>query len=126
METDKLVYDVDYQGPLEALVDWIAGGNFDGYIYKTYLRFSRESNTVVSKCKIVDQTAYDDHREDWEQVGTFSFDTVHGAITCTFEKFTLRGRILGDRNQYIAFSSYRPEIRQEKSICYELLAGVDV
>ncbi len=39
MEIEKLRYNIDYKGGLVAIVDWIAGGNFDGYLYKTSLEY---------------------------------------------------------------------------------------
>jgi len=119
MEIEKLQYDVDYKGSLHASVDWIAGGNFDGYIYRSCLRFLKENNRVIKTIKIVDDSHYDDKVYTEEIYGTFS-ETDKGTITCVFPDFKMRGKILGEKNQYIAFSVFISQNGRDVPECYEL------
>jgi hypothetical protein len=119
MEIEKLQYDVDYKGALIASVDWIAGGNFDGYVYRVCLRFIKENNRVIKAIKIVDDSHYDDKAYGKENYGTFS-ETDKGTITCVFPNFRMRGKILGDKNQYIAFSIFPAPQYSRDTECYEI------
>jgi hypothetical protein len=121
MTMGKLQYDVDYKGELMARIDWVAGGNFDGYLYRVHLRFLKENNTVIRAIKIVDDSRYDDdaYKEEKYEYGTYS-EADERAITCVFPNFEMRGRVLGEINQYIAFSVYFPRTKLHETQCYEL------
>jgi hypothetical protein len=118
MRIQKLRYDVDYKGLLGARIDWVGGGNFDGYIYRVCLRFLKENNRVVRTIKIVDDSRYDGEAYTAENYGTFS-ETDKATITCIFPEFQMRGKILGERNQYIAFSIFTPQRNIDVVECYE-------
>jgi hypothetical protein len=119
MEIEKLRYDQDYKGSLTASIDWIAGGNFDGYIYRVHLRFLKDGNRVIKAVKIVDDSRYDDEAYMEENYGTFS-ETDKGTITCVFPNFEMRGKILGEANQYIAFSVFLSGNKEHVTECYEI------
>ena len=120
MEIAKLVFNVDYKGSLFASVDWIAGGNFDGYIIRNSIRFIKENNIVIRTQTVVDKSRYDDDINSSEISGTY-FESGHATISCVFEKFEMRGKILGDKNQFIAFSLYSRENNISRTECYELV-----
>lgn len=109
-----LVYNADYEGLLGASIDWVAGGNFDGYIHKTILRFY-EDGRVLRTFKIIDQSRYDGLIENSDRMGSFRA-TDTGTFTCSFDTYSMRGRILGDKNQYLAFSIFEHGLTE----CYEL------
>ncbi len=88
MKIPNLMYNINYISSPQATVDWIAGGNFDGYIYKTILRFLEDSHTVIRTTVIVDKSRYDSEINTSEQTGTFS-ETEKSTITCTFQNFSL-------------------------------------
>jgi hypothetical protein len=119
MELEKLFYDRDYEGQLLTQVDWIAGGNFDGYILRKYLRFSKADNMVTRITKVIDNSRYDGIIESTELKGTFS-ETDKATITCRFENIEMRGKILGDKNQYIAFSIISLPSNIILTECYEI------
>ena len=92
MKIENLVYNADYNsGPL-ARIDWIAGGNFDGYIYRITLRFSEENNMVTRIVKIIEKSRYDGKISTQELKGTF-FETDKRAIMCEFGEFRMHGKI---------------------------------
>ncbi|MCX6180352.1 MAG: hypothetical protein NT150_00295 [Bacteroidetes bacterium] len=119
MELEKLIYDIDYEGRLKTQVDWIAGGNFDGYILREYLRFSKTDNTVKRITRVIDSSRYDGIIESTEIKGTF-YETDKATITCKFENFEMRGKILGDKNQYIAFSINGLHSNTIPNECYQM------
>ncbi|WP_343672802.1 hypothetical protein [Chitinophaga sp.] len=110
MSIEKIVFDKVYEGPVDADIDWVAGGNFDGYIYKTTLRFTEEKNKVVLTTKIIDQSRYDGKEFDKDAIGTFSVSDKR-AIVCEFPGFDMRGRFLGENGEFIAFSIWHNKNR---------------
>ncbi|WPQ60489.1 hypothetical protein SIO70_19255 [Chitinophaga sancti] len=122
MSIEKIVFDKAYDGPIDADIDWVAGGNFDGYIYKTTLRFTEEKNEVVLTTKIVDQSRYDGEEFDTNDIGTFSVSDKR-AIVCQFPGFDMRGRFLGENCEFIAFSIwYNKDRTRTYSKVYTLTA----
>lgn len=73
MITDEPNYEVEYHGGISASIDWIAGGNFDGYIYKNILKFIKENKQVIMQTEILDKSRYDDEIEPSETIGVFEF-----------------------------------------------------
>lgn len=111
MSIERIVFDKVYEGPIDAFVDWIAGGNFDGYLYKTSLRFSQAESKVVLTTKIIDQSKYDDRNaHDQDSVGTYTV-TDKRAIVCQFGDFEMRGMVVGKEHEFIAFSCWRNKDR---------------
>lgn len=115
---DDLKFNVEYEGPLLASIDWVAGGNFDGYVYQSFLRF-QEDSTVIIATRIIDQSRYDGKMNDSEIRGTFS-EGDKRTIDCVFEKFEMRGKILGLKNDLIAFAILNPKTRDHSTECYKL------
>jgi hypothetical protein len=120
METEKIYWDRAYEGPLNASIDWVAGGNFDGYVYRITLRFVAEGRKVIRTKSILDQSRYDGHVASDESIGTFS-DTDKATLTCFFDTFQMRGKLLGERNQFIAFDIWPANRDLDRwTECYEL------
>lgn len=79
---EKLKLEETYEGGLSASIDWVAGGNFDGYVYRKTLRFS-EHNIVRMNTIILDQSRYDGEADNAEMIGHHEASD-HKTITCTF------------------------------------------
>jgi hypothetical protein len=116
----EIEYGVDYEtGTMVGFIDWIAGGNFDGYLYKKALNFSKTGNKVILTSKIIDQSHYDGHKEDVQIVGKYKY-TDKVTITCIFDSFEMRGKLLGKNNQYIAFSIFNHDSQgTSREECYK-------
>lgn len=112
-------FEKKYLGPLSAIIDWVAGGNFDGYVYRQSIVFHENDNSLTARTKILDQSRYDDQRNDSERKGTYSF-TDKNTITCQIGQLSMRGKILGENARYIAFSYLHPHSNEQESICFEL------
>jgi hypothetical protein len=119
MQEAHLRYNRDYLGPLSARVDWVAGGNFDGYLYQQSLRFARRGSVAWLRTKIVDASRYDDVATDSVIEGEYAC-TDHGTITCTFGSTRMRGVLLGKGLKTIAFSQMHPQMKQIEPICFTL------
>lgn len=114
------VYEKNYRSGICASIDWVAGGNYDGYIYEKSLIFIRESKKVIMKTKILDDSRYDGVINDGEVVGSYSF-TDHNTITCYFGEIRMRGKVLGINNEYIAFSIFHQRISYPMKESYGLI-----
>jgi hypothetical protein len=114
---EKLKLEETYEGGLSASIDWVAGGNFDGYVYRKTLRFS-EHNIVRMNTIILDQSRYDGEAENAEMIGHYEASD-HKTITCTFGDYKMRGKILGEQGAYIAFSISHPDVKKSSSECYK-------
>lgn len=112
MSIEKIAFDKVYEGPMDACIDWIAGGNFDGYIYKTSLKFTAEKHEVVLTTRIIDQSRFDGIEFDEDLIGRFEFSDKR-AIVCQFPNFDMRGRLLGENNEFIAFSIWHNKNRDK-------------
>lgn len=118
MPAPILSFEIPYQTGLTASVDWVAGGNFDGYIYQKSLTFFSENNKVVWQKNIIDQSKHDNKLENSALTGTFEFSD-HGTITCYFSSFTMRGVCLGDQHQYLVFSTFFEISKLQVSECFK-------
>ncbi|WP_343691823.1 hypothetical protein [Chitinophaga sp.] len=112
MSIEKIAFDKVYEGPVDARIDWVAGGNFDGYIYKTSLRFTEEKSEVVLTTRIIDQSSFDGIEFDEDLIGKFEFSDKR-AIVCQFPNFDMRGSLLGENNEFIAFSIWHNKNREK-------------
>ena len=115
---DKLKLEKPYKGGLSASIDWVAGGNFDGFVYQNILIFS-EDHTVKCLTIVLDQSRYDGEKENSELIGHYE-ETDHKTITCVFGDYKMRGKVLGNEGEYIAFSGSHPNFKQTYSECYQL------
>jgi len=107
------------QGPKAGFIDWIAGGNFDGFILQKSIEFIEENMQVVMRTKILDQSCYDGHEQDSECLGTFEYSN-NNTITVTYKTIELRGKILGENREYIAFSVSQPRINGGQDEVYSI------
>jgi hypothetical protein len=104
---NHLKLEEDYIGGVSAEVDWVAGGNFDGYVFKRILRFSK-NNMVKMTTIILDHSRYDRDITDFEVTGKYE-ETDHNTITCYVGLRQMRGVNLGDQGKYLTFSVHYPE-----------------
>ncbi len=107
-----------YVGSLSASIDWVAGGNFDGYVYRSTLQFY-EDGQVDKRIVVLHQAHYDGTKQDIFSTGQFEY-TDHETITCTFGTMKMRGKVLGEDGRFIAFSLMYPEQKYPVSEVYEL------
>ncbi|MFN8395019.1 MAG: hypothetical protein U0176_10260 [Bacteroidia bacterium] len=117
---NRLRFGKNYLGGLKASVDWVAGGNFDGYVYRFRMRFENGNGVVTLEKEVLDKSRYDDEVRPLRLVGEY-FETDHSTITCRFPDFSMRGVVTGDRGQYLAFSASRGN--DSWTECYQLEKG---
>lgn len=104
MSVTKPHFETEYkQGPKAGYVDWVAGGNFDGYITQQSISFIEHNNQVLVQTRIIDQSRYDGYAEESETFGSFS-DTDKDTITVKYGQLEMRGKILGENKEFIVFS----------------------
>ena len=117
MKIENLSYDTLYEGNLDASIDWVAGGNFDGYITQTSLYFIEEGSIVIWRRTVLDQSRYDGEAEDLELHGKFR-EADKKTLTCTFKEFEIRGKILGNKHELIAFAYWEPREWHDKTCVF--------
>lgn len=123
MKIPHLQYDEDYYGPLSASVDWVAGGNFDGYVYQQRLRFSEKDQKVTLFYDIIDASRYDSKVDAGSVEGHYQA-TDHETITCSIGETTLRGVLLGPNKSIIAFSRRQVGVDRLDDVCYALQKSI--
>ena len=105
-------FDLEYeQGPTAPFVDWVAGGNFDGYIQKKSLRFIESNNQVLIKETILDQSRFDGEAKNSETFGKFEY-TDKDTITIRYADIEMRGKILGENREFIVFDIFSQNIKE--------------
>lgn len=119
LDVEKLRFGLTYESGEMAIIDWVAGGNFDGYIYKKYLVFYEKDNKVTLELKVINQERSDSSINDNLQEGKF-VASDHNTITCIFEGMNMRGKVLGENFEFIAFSIHYPNFNRIISECYHL------
>jgi hypothetical protein len=117
MSIVKIVFGKEYIGNLEGRADWVAGGNFDGYIKQSTLVF-HSNKTVIKKTNIVDDTRYDGVVQGNESIGRYS-ETDKKAIECEFDNFSMLGYILGGEHQYLIFTVISKKNNYTSTECYQ-------
>ena len=117
MKIENLSYHTLYEGNFDARIDWVAGGNFDGYVTQTSLYFIEEGSTVIWRRTVLDQSRYDGEAQDLELRGKFR-ETDKITLTCTFKEFEIRGKILGKNHELIAFAYWEPKEWQGKTCVF--------
>lgn len=113
-----IIFGREYESGIAADVDWVAGGNFDGYVYRSTMIFFKEGNKVILKKTILDQSKYDGEAKHSVLEGQFAF-TDHATITCFFNETKMRGKILGQSGEFLAFSVFHSKLTFNMSVCYE-------
>ncbi len=99
-------FDIEYEeGATAPFVDWVAGGNFDGYIQKKSIKFIELNNQVILKSTILDQSRYDGEAANSEIFGKFEY-TDKDTITIKYGETEMRGKILGDKKEFIVFEIF--------------------
>ncbi len=113
-------FNIEYnKGPEAPFVDWIAGGNFDGYISKESMIFFDSNKQVLIRKTIIDQSRYDGEVSNSERWGTFEY-TSKDTITVKYGEVEMRGKILGDKREYIVFDIFKPQPDFNMAKVYEL------
>ncbi len=118
----RIQQDQEYLGPLLCLVDWVAGGNFDGYVYQQRLRFLGDGQTVTLTTTIVDDSRYDGNRTGSSVNGRYLAGD-HGTILCNFDGLSMRGVVLGKANELLVFTSTLAGKPTGNSTCFRLEAA---
>lgn len=110
-----------YQTGILAFADWVAGKNFDGFLYRESLIFDDKDDKVIWFRKIIDHSKYDPSHQinDSEFPGRFEL-TGYNTISCYFEDFFILGKFIGKNNEFIACSIHNPKISCPHSLCFEL------
>ena len=117
-------FEVPYEtGPIAPFVDWVAGGNFDGYVVKYTLTFHEASNTVTHRKVVVDQSRYDGSVSDAKSTGTFEYSDKN-TITVHLSTVTLRGRILREDRSMIVFSYFEPASMRGMNEVFQLAPNI--
>ncbi len=112
-------FEQEYESGAQAIVDWVAGGNFNGYILKKTLIFKEYSNDVVIRNCILHQDRYDGEESDTKIMGKYEF-TDKDTITVKYNDFEMRGKILNNKVEYIVFSVYHPLLKTDTTEVYQL------
>lgn len=117
--TTKPHFESEYlQGPTAGYVDWVAGGNFDGYVQQKSIQFI-EPNKVIINTIILEQSRYDGNALDSESIGIFEY-TDKDTITISYDKFEMFGKILGGNKELIVFSVSHPSVERGWNEVYKL------
>ena len=113
-------FNIEYKkGPEAPFVDWVAGGNFDGYISQKSIQFFESNKQVLIKQVILDQSRYDEKVTNSEISGTFEY-TDKDTITVEYGKVEMRGKILGNNREFIVFDILKPLMDYNYSEVYQL------
>ena len=115
----KPLFNTEYVCGAQAIVDWVAGGNFDGYVFKKSILFKEHTDEVIIQTSILDQGKYDGKKSDSELIGVYEF-TDKDTITIKYNDFNMRGKIIRNENEYIVFSVYHPLLKTDTTEVYQL------
>lgn len=97
---ERLVRDQWYQSGIYASVDWVAGGNFEGGLYRKYLRFLADSSIVEYR---IDKLCERGGQARTGEIFTGKYGSSYkGSISIVLKDYRLNGFVLGDNNEYIA------------------------
>ena len=119
MSKTKPQFNRNYEcGPL-ASIDWVAGGNFDGFVYTKSMMFQEDSKEVIIRTFVLNQDKYDGQRRDTEIIGQYEF-TDKDTLTVTYNKVKMRGKILRNGTEYIVFTVSHPLLKGGSKEVYQL------
>lgn len=96
-DSNKINFNTPYIGQLQARTDWVAGGNFDGYIMADVITFLKETNEIVWEQKAVAHF-YDGRLPETKLIQRETYDFSDKRAICFMG---YRGRFLGDKNEYL-------------------------
>lgn len=90
-------FNTPYIGKMNARTDWVAGGNFDGYIHADVLTFYEEGCILMWEHKII-ASCYDEElpKDELIHKTTYDFSDARGIKFLGY-----RGRFLGDNNEFL-------------------------
>jgi hypothetical protein len=90
-------FETPYIGRLNAYTDWVAGGNFDGYIYADVITFYKDFQKVVWEHKVI-ASFFDDDLPESRIIHDTTYDFRD---TRAIQFLGYRGRFLGDNNEFL-------------------------
>jgi hypothetical protein len=97
-------YDSEYfEGITAPYIDWVGGGNFDGYLIQKSLIFRKLDNKVELHSKVINAKRYDGNVSDTLLTGHYR-ETEKETLTLFFDNFEMRGKTLGDNEDIMVFS----------------------
>lgn len=107
-------YDSEYfEGITAPYIDWVAGGNFDGYLIQKSLIFRELDTKVELHSKVINAKRYDGNVSNTVLTGQYR-ETEKGTLTLYFDNFEMRGKILGDNEDIIAFSVWYKTLKKNE------------
>jgi len=105
-------FNIPYIGRMTAHTDWVAGGNFDGYIQADVITFYEEGCVITWETKVI-ASFYDDELPK----DSLIHKTVYDFTDSRAIKFLgYRGRFLGDNNEYLVLDPF--ESNSDKILCF--------
>ncbi|HLP14540.1 MAG TPA: hypothetical protein VK177_21595 [Flavobacteriales bacterium] len=92
-----MLFNIPYIGTMTARTDWVAGGNFDGYIQADVITFFEEGCVVIWEHRVV-AASFDDvlPKDHLMHKATYDFNDPRGIKFLGY-----RGRFLGDKKQFL-------------------------
>jgi hypothetical protein len=110
----KIKYETEYfEGITAPYIDWVGGGNFDGYLIQKILIFKELGKKVELYTKVINDKRYDGSILDSIIIGNYQ-ETDKETITLTFDNFEMRGKVLGDNEEIIAFSLWSKTLNRNE------------
>lgn len=107
-------YDSEYfEGITAPYIDWVAGGNFDGYLIQKSLIFRELDSKVELHSKVINAKRYDGNVSDTVLTGHY-LETEKGTLKLSFADFEMRGKILSDNEDIIAFSVWGKTLKKNE------------
>lgn len=107
-------YDSEYfEGVTAPHIDWIAGGNFDGYLIQKSLIFRELDHKVELHSKVINAQRYDGNVSDTVLTGHYR-ETENETLSLSFDNFKMLGKILGDNNDIMAFSVWGETLKKNE------------
>ena len=104
----RIKYKTEYfEGITAPYIDWVGGGNFDGYLIQKSLIFKELDNNVELHTKVINAKRYDGSIFDSVLIGNYR-QTDKEMITLTFLNFEMRSKILGGNDEIIAPTDAKP------------------
>lgn len=108
-------YDSEYfEGITVPYIDWVGGGNFNGYLIQKSLIFRELDNKVELHSKVINAKRYDGNVSDI-LTGHYR-ETEKETLTLSFDNFEMGGKILGDNEDIMAFSVWGKTLNKNESI----------
>jgi len=110
----EIKYDSEYfEGITAPYIDWVGGGNFDGYLIQKSLIFRELDNKVELHSKVINAKRYDGNVSDIVLTGYYR-EIEKETLKLSFDNFEMLGKILGDNKDIIAFSVWDKTLKKNE------------